>query len=90
MTVTIARCGLACEICNNFNMECLGCENENSNNKRCVIFNCSTEKNIKYCLQCNEYPCRLMIGLSKSYCPIYSEIKLKKTKQLLDTQLILA
>ena len=81
----IARCGLACEICKHFNKECLGCEKENSFSNRCLIFNCSKEKNIKYCLQCKEYPCRLMVGLSKSYCPIYSELKSKLTNQLPET-----
>jgi hypothetical protein len=75
--ITIARCGLACEVCKHFNQECLGCEKENRLNNRCLIFHCAEEKNIQYCIQCQEFPCKFMVGLSKAYCPVYSEIKSK-------------
>ncbi len=74
--ITIARCGLACEVCKHFNRECLGCETENRLNSICLIFNCAQEKKIQYCIQCQEFPCKLM-NLSKAYCPVYSEIKSK-------------
>jgi hypothetical protein len=88
MVVAIARCGLACEVCMHFDLKCLGCEKENSFNSRCPIYDCSKEKKIKYCLECMEYPCKFMVGLSKAYCPIHSVINTKKAKQLFDIQLI--
>jgi len=75
--INIARCGLACEVCTHFNQECLGCEKENELNSGCLIFNCAEGKNIRYCTQCQEFPCKLMVGLSKAYCPVYAGIKLK-------------
>ncbi len=72
--ITIAKCGLACEVCMHFNHECLGCEKENRIKSRCLIFNCAEEKKIQYCIRCQEFPCKLMVGLSKAYCPVYTEI----------------
>jgi hypothetical protein len=72
--ITIARCGIACEVCKHFNKECLGCEAENRFNSRCLIFNCAQEKNVQYCIQCQEFPCKFMRGISKAYCPVYSEL----------------
>lgn len=73
MVVTIARCGLACEVCQYFiDQKCLGCEMEHEFNSRCLIFNCTEKKHIKYCLQCPEFPCELM-NLSKTYCPVFSK-----------------
>ncbi|MCX9073843.1 MAG: hypothetical protein OIN88_04195 [Candidatus Methanoperedens sp.] len=37
----------------------------------------AVKKNIKYCGQCADYPCNLMRGLSKAYCPVFAEIKFK-------------
>ena len=71
----IARCGLACEICQYFiNHRCQGCEKENLINNECLIFNCTEKKQIKYCLQCAEFPCEFM-NLSRTYCPVLSKIK---------------
>ncbi|MGZ7096538.1 MAG: DUF3795 domain-containing protein [Methanobacterium sp.] len=74
MVVTIARCGLACEVCKHFiNQQCLGCEMENEIDNRCLIFNCAKKRQIKHCLQCQEFPCEFM-NLSKTYCPVFSKI----------------
>lgn len=80
--ITIAKCGLACEVCLHFiNRDCLGCVKENELNIRCLIFKCTVEKNIQYCIQCMEFPCKFMQGISKAYCPVLTEIK-SKTKVL--------
>jgi hypothetical protein len=76
MDILIGRCGLACEVCKNFNHGCFGCEEENRLKSTCLIFNCAEEKRIQYCLRCIEYPCKLMRGLSKSYCPVFTGLKL--------------
>jgi hypothetical protein len=74
--ITIAKCGLACEVCQHFiNRDCLGCIKENELNSRCLIFKCAEEKNIQYCIQCMEFPCKFMQGISKAYCPVLTEIK---------------
>ncbi len=74
--ITIARCGIACEVCQYFiNKDCLGCVKENELNSRCLIFKCAEEKNIRYCIQCMEFPCKFMRGISKAYCPVFTEIK---------------
>jgi len=75
----IARCGIACNVCRFFDQDCPGCEMQNKFNINCLIYNCSFEKDIRYCPQCMEYPCKLMVGLSRAYCPVYSEIKSRKT-----------
>jgi hypothetical protein len=80
--ITVARCGIACEACILFICkECSGCEMENTQITRCLIFKCAKEKNVNICLQCPEYPCYLMVGLSRAYCPVHSEIKSSKKNQ---------
>lgn len=78
MEFTIAKCGLACEVCQYFiNRDCLGCVRENELNSKCLIFTCAKKKKIKYCLQCSEFPCEFMC-LSKTYCPVFSKIKFRR------------
>ena len=91
MEITIARCGFACEICKYFiNQECCGCEKENGFESKCLIFNCAQEKNVPYCLQCDEYPCMLMVGLSRAYCPIFTKIKAQnKTPLSIPTKIMM-
>ncbi|KAB2945655.1 DUF3795 domain-containing protein [Candidatus Methanoperedens sp. BLZ2] len=76
MVVTIGKCGIACGLCKNFNNGCSGCEIENISKHSCIIFNCAENKNIEHCLKCNDYPCNLMRGLSKAYCPVFPLTKL--------------
>jgi hypothetical protein len=83
MEITIARCGLACEVCTHFiNQGCHGCEKENGLESRCLLFRCAQKKNVQYCLQCDAYPCMLMVGLSRAYCPIYTKIKAQNKSPL--------
>ena len=76
MEIAIGRCGIACEVCRHFDRGCCGCNKENIFNNRCLIFNCTEKKKIEFCVQCTDFPCNLMRGLSKSYCPVFTEIKL--------------
>jgi len=76
MAIAISRCGIACEVCSHFNHGCMGCKKENRLKNICLIFRCAEEKNVEYCLRCIEYPCDLMRGLSKAYCPVVSEINI--------------
>jgi hypothetical protein len=76
MEITIGKCGLACGYCRHFNRGCMGCEEENGFKRRCLIFECAEDKNTKYCIQCQEFPCNLMRGLSRAYCPVFTTIKI--------------
>ena len=77
MDLTIGKCGIACGLCKNFNNGCQGCEIENYSKHACIIFNCAEKKKISYCQKCVEFPCNLMRGLSKSYCPVFTSIKIE-------------
>ena len=69
------KCGNTCQICMHFDLTCKGCLVENENNPdtyNCVIFDCATIKCVQSCLSCIEYPCSLIKGLSRGYCPIHS------------------
>lgn len=69
------KCGNACEICNKYVVTCRGCLAENAENSEtinCLFYNCAFKKNVKSCLSCAEYPCRLTRGVSRAYCPIHS------------------
>jgi len=51
MDLTIGKCGIACELCKNFNKGCFGCETENFSKHACIIFKCAEKKNVRYCQQ---------------------------------------
>jgi len=81
MDILIGRCGIACGLCKRYGSECPGCENENGEEHICIIYNCAVKKNINYCIQCPEAPCKLMRGLSKAYCPVCSHLKIPGLKE---------
>jgi len=59
----VAPCGLYCEECTAFlNSECGGCRSNNGlsekYNKYCKIYQCSSDKNLKICVECKDFPCK--------------------------------
>jgi len=59
----VAPCGLYCGECTAFlNKECGGCRSNRGLSKKyrkyCKIYECSSNKKLKICLECNEFPCK--------------------------------
>jgi hypothetical protein len=49
---------------------CKGCRGENGNckfapNNECATWNCVQEKGVKYCFECMEFPCKLLMPTQK-------------------------
>ena len=73
----IGVCGIACEICPrqvknlcpNGDMGCTPKEN-----KFCRIATCASDKNVRYCFQCAEFPCETTKSgpISFGYCEYIS------------------
>lgn len=82
MDIEIGRCGVACAVCKYYKNVCLGCGDENQNETICVIYKCADKRNVKYCIQCNDFPCDLL-SISKSFCPKVAKINLEQ--KLLET-----
>ena len=83
MIISYGKCGIACEICPDYGSLCKGCQIENEENPdiyNCAIFICAADKNVQSCLSCIEYPCPLIKGLSKAYCPVNSVKRLQATQ----------
>jgi len=60
----VAPCGLYCGECTAFlNGECLGCRSDlglsKEYRKYCKIYQCSSGKNLKTCLECKDFPCKI-------------------------------
>jgi hypothetical protein len=60
----VASCGLYCGECTAFlNEECGGCRSNKGLSKEyrkyCKIYQCSSSKNLKICLECEKFPCNL-------------------------------
>jgi len=60
----VAPCGLYCGECTAFlNSECRGCRSNEGLSKEyrkyCKIYQCSSGKNLKICLECREFPCEI-------------------------------
>lgn len=73
-----APCGMNCMVCYvhlKKKKPCTSCYGDDSNKpercRRCKIKNCAVSKELKYCYQCNEFPCRLVKNLEKSYLKRY-------------------
>lgn len=53
MKESYAICGLVCSLCS-YNTNCSGCRDKCEN---CEIKACCIDKGLKYCFECEEYPC---------------------------------
>lgn len=68
-----AYCGIYCGACPSFlKKTCFGCRSEDKSQKRtskwsCRYRKCCQEKNIKYCIDCEEYPCKDLVKLRNSH-----------------------
>ncbi len=78
-----APCGMNCTVCykhchtRKIQKPCSGCMQENKSKpvhcRKCKIKDCVQLKEITYCYQCGDFPCRLIRNLEKSYNSRYDE-----------------
>ncbi len=73
-TVMFAPCGMNCLVCYqhcNHKRPCAGCLNSDMGKpehcRKCRIKDCAKTKELSYCFQCPDYPCKLIRRLEKSY-----------------------
>jgi hypothetical protein len=71
-------CGMNCMVCYAHLKDkkaCPGClgseENKPDRCKKCEIKSCASGKNITYCFECKEFPCKSISNLEKSYVKRY-------------------
>jgi len=60
----VAPCGLYCGECTAFlSGECVGCRSDmglsREYRKYCKIYQCSSGRNLKICLECRDFPCKI-------------------------------
>lgn len=69
----VGACGKACFTCICYGKTCKGCSTELERHPgvNCVFSNCVKDKKVPNCLKCSEYPCKLHVGVSGLYCPLY-------------------
>ena len=79
-----APCGMNCMVCYVHLKEkkpCDGCLGNDLNKpercKNCAIKNCAGSKNLVYCYECSEYPCKSIKNLEKSYTQRYNASLIK-------------
>jgi len=64
-----AVCGLYCGICTKYeNKTCGGCHSNAhfSNHKGCDIYKCCVEeKKLRWCFQCDDFPCKEIVTFTK-------------------------
>ncbi len=75
-----APCGMNCMVCYKHcyhQKPCAGCLNSDSGKpehcRKCRIKDCIKEKELIYCFECLDYPCKLIKHLEKSYKQRYRE-----------------
>ena len=69
-----ARCGMNCMVCYKHcyhKKPCAGCLNSDRGKpehcRKCRIKDCAAGKNITYCYECADFPCKQIKSLEKSY-----------------------
>lgn len=77
--VMFAPCGMNCMVCYKHcytKKPCEGCFNSDIGKpehcRKCKIKQCTAIKCVKYCFECNEFPCKFIKNLEKSYKIRYS------------------
>lgn len=73
-TVMFAPCGMNCMVCYKHcyhKKPCAGCLKSDRGKpehcRKCRIKDCTAEKNITYCYECTDFPCKKINSLEKSY-----------------------
>jgi hypothetical protein len=73
-TIMFAPCGMNCMVCYKHcyhKNPCAGCLNSDEGKpqhcRKCKIKDCVREKDVSYCYECSEYPCKQIKNLEKSY-----------------------
>jgi len=92
----VAPCGLYCGECTALlSKDCGGCRSNEGLSKEyrryCKIYQCSSNKNLKICLECQEFPCKFfdffkaeMLDSSSWFLDIWCNMKQLKEKDLTD------
>lgn len=81
--IMFAPCGMNCMVCykhcftKKSKKPCLGCLASDETGKpehcrKCKIKDCVHEKDVTYCFNCNQFPCKLIKNLEKSYKQRYN------------------
>lgn len=77
-TIMFAPCGMNCKVCYKHcyhKKPCMGCLQGNMGKpehcRKCKIRECIKAKDIEYCFECSDYPCRQIKNLEKSYTKRY-------------------
>lgn len=74
----VAICGMNCTVCYQHlvTKKCNGCKHNDEtlpeHCRKCKIKDCAKNKNLKYCFECDEYPCKWIKNLDKSYKKRYN------------------
>ncbi len=73
-----APCGMNCKVCYRHLRQkkaCMGCllsdDNKPEHCRKCKIKVCAKSKNITYCYECGDYPCKRIKYMEKSYTQRY-------------------
>jgi len=73
-TIMFAPCGMNCMVCYKHcyhKKPCAGCLNSDLGKpehcRNCAIKDCSSDKELSYCFECPDYPCKRIKNLEKSY-----------------------
>ena len=90
-----APCGVNCFVCYvhlKNKKPCNGCYGKDDNKpercKQCKIKQCVISRKITYCFECNEFPCKSIKNLEKSYISRYFVSLLDNSQKVKDIGLI--
>jgi len=53
----VGICGVYCGLCPVFDVRCPGCLKDPAS-KECPLYICALENAVRFCFQCNKFPCQ--------------------------------
>ena len=87
--VMFAPCGMNCLVCYKHcyhKKPCAGCLNSDKGKpehcRKCRVKVCVLEKEIRYCFECGEYPCKPVKSLEKSYNTRYHASLMENSRRV--------
>lgn len=87
--VMFAPCGMNCLVCYKHcyhKKPCAGCLNSDKGKpehcRKCRVKACVLEKEIRYCFECGEYPCKPVKSLEKSYNTRYHASLMENSRRV--------
>ena len=79
----VGKCGIYCGACRLYILGvCKGCIEINREEQKCPYYKCVAARNINFCGECQEFPCKLHYGSLAVYAKKFLDWKKREVSKL--------